>query len=187
MEQHKWILHHSAKNCAALYEAGEKLVATATAEKRDFNDAEMADFDKQITRATKSKAYSTNILNLPNSLSAEKENIQEPTEPEGREEQEAIEIRVGHTYGKKSKISREEFAKGLNHWTRTGEIFRAFATITGSTQSGILMPTDVLPPITPAALNVFREALSATGWTLGRPHRPAISTCRSSPAPQGQQ
>ena len=148
---------------ASLHDAGEKLVNLAATEKRDFSEAEKADFDKQIARANEVK----NLLDRQSQLAAfafsSNQNIELPTEPAGREEQEALESRVGKTFDRKNKISRDEYCKHLNHWVRTGDISRQFATITGSTQSGILMPVDVMPPITPAALNVFREALSAYG------------------------
>jgi HK97 family phage major capsid protein len=60
------------------------------------------------------------------------------------------------------------YARELNNYARTGELgrkARQFATITTTTGSGILLPRQIMPPITPIAANAFRAAHVANGVT----------------------
>jgi HK97 family phage major capsid protein len=149
---------------AALHTSAETLVSKAADEKRDFTDAEKADSDKQFARMTEIKSVLDRSAKLAEfSFSQKADNVELPSEPAGKAERDAIEIRVGTTFDRKSPVDRKAYNSALNRWMNTGDMDRRFATITGATASAILMPVDVAPPVTPMALNVFREALAAYG------------------------
>lgn len=148
---------------SALHAAGEKLVEKAASEKRDFTVEEKAESDKQFARMTEIKSVLDRQAKLAEyAFSQKAENVELPSEPEGRKEAEAVEITVRDRFDAKN-FDRKQFAKSVADWFRTGNMDRRFATITGATQNGILMPVDVMAPVTPSALNVFREALAAYG------------------------
>lgn len=143
---------------ATLHKSGEELVAKVATEERDFTVEEKAESDKQFARMAEIKSVLDKQAKLAEYAFAAKSNVELPTEPS----KEPVEIRVSDRFDAK-KLDRKEFAKHVNEWIRSGNLDNRFATITGSTQSGVLMPTDVMAPIAPQAPNVFREALAAYG------------------------
>ncbi len=61
------------------------------------------------------------------------------------------------------KFDRAKFSKAFAGWAHEGSIATEFATITTATQSGILLPVEVSAPITPQAINTFRQAYGLWG------------------------
>ena len=145
-----------------LLKTGTDLVNLAATEKREFSDVEKTTFDTNAKRMDELKA-SIDRLNKLAEHQYSAGTAELPAEPAGADEKRRIEIKVGETFDRKRPEHRAEFNKAVNSWILTGRMDRRFATITGATDNGILMPTDVAAPITPMALNVFREALQAYG------------------------
>ena len=152
---------------ATLTTAEETLLAKLETEKRDYTPEEKTASDANFARIATIKTQMDRAKTLAaDAFHAKASNIELPSEPEGRAEKEAVEIKVRdrfESFANGSKITRSEFSKHVNEWLRTGNIDRRFATITGSTQSGILMPIDVIQPLAPSAPNVFRDAAAAAG------------------------
>lgn len=143
-----------------LRDAAAAMLATAEAEGRDLNESEQAENDKQFKRMETIR----NLLDRQSKLAGDAfsgnlPTVQKPAVPGNKSpEQAAVEIVVGET-----KFSKAEVKKAINNWARTGELDRRFATITTATNSALLLPVDVAPPIVPSAMNTFREALSVYG------------------------
>jgi HK97 family phage major capsid protein len=148
---------------AVLNAQAETLLAKAVSEKRDLTSDENAEKDKTFARMSEIKNVLENSAKLAEYAFASKQNVELPSEPAGREEKEAVEIKVGKTYDRRPVSDRKEFGRAVTAWMRTGEMERRFSTITGSTQSAIMMPSDVAGPLVPSAMNVFREALEVSG------------------------
>jgi HK97 family phage major capsid protein len=89
--------------------------------------------------------------------------------------------------------SREGYAKAVSEWVRTGEVPEAYATITTTTGSGILLPKIVSAPIFPIKTNVYRRALSALGQspesygTTATVASPVITPAAGGAITEGQQ
>lgn len=144
---------------AELRAAAESLIKKAETEGRDLTDAEKTENDKQFARMKEIRSLIDRQAQLASdAFSANLPTVQTPVIPGNKPAAEQVEIIVGPT-----KFNRKEFKQALNDWCRTGELPRKFATITTATNSSILLPVDVAPPIVPSAMNAFREALSVYG------------------------
>lgn len=148
---------------AALHSAGESLVAKVSSEKRDFTAEEKVESDKQFARMTEIKSVLDKQAKLAEFAFNEKsDRIELPSEPAGRKERDSVEIKITDRFDSKN-IDRQEFNQSFKNWALTGTMDRRFATITTSTQSGVFLPKGVLQPLTPTAINAFREGYAAWG------------------------
>jgi HK97 family phage major capsid protein len=155
---------------ATLHTAGETLIKTAADAKRDFTADEKTTSDAQFSRMAEIKSVLDRQAKLAEfAFTAKTDAVELPSAPAGQPDVITVSDRFDATDRTEvaamiAKVGgRKAYAKAVNDWMRTGNVDQRFATITGSTASGILMPTDVMAPITPIALNVFREALQAYG------------------------
>jgi HK97 family phage major capsid protein len=151
---------------AELHAQAEALVALTEKENRDLKDDEQKQFNDAHERMKTIKAIESRKAQLAEVAFAEKKaNVELPTEPEGKAEAAAVEIRVGTTYDAKN-IDKQKFSAAMNRWFLNGYMDdRRYATITTATQSGALLPKEVLTPIIPGNVNVFREAHNVLGLT----------------------
>ena len=152
-----------------LHTSAETLIAKAAEEKRDLTADEITENDKQFARMTTIRATLDRQSKLAEHAFAEKkETVTLSSEPEGK-----ADLKVTDRFNWNDIECRKEFfantrnkqayLKAVSEWGRTGRFDNRFATITGSTDSGILMPVEVVQPIAPSAMNTFREALSVYG------------------------
>jgi len=148
-----------------LHQSAETLIKKVADEKREMSTDEVAENDKQFKRMTEIKSVMDRQAKLAEHAYSEKKaeasisTVELPSEPAGKED---VEIKVRERFDRKN-FDRKEFDSAVNEWFRTGQMAKKFTTITGSTQSGILMPVEVAPPVSPSALNAYREGLTAYG------------------------
>lgn len=147
---------------ATLQTAEESMLAKLESEKRDYTADEKTVSDANFARIAVIKTQLDKQKTLAENAFAKGEKIELPSEPEGRKEKEAVEIKVSDRFDAKT-LSREEFNSSFKAWAQTGNADRRFATITTATQSGVFLPKGVLQPLTPTAPNAFREGYAAWG------------------------
>jgi HK97 family phage major capsid protein len=143
---------------ANLHKSVEQIITVAAADKRDFTADEKEKQEKMFSR----------LQAINEQLSAEKKlaefkfdanDVQKPTQHPG---QNALEQAEQFARGQMAKIDRKEFGKHFTQWSRNGDAGK-FATITGATQSGIMLPIEVVEPLVPTRLNTLREAHQLLG------------------------
>ncbi len=129
-------------------------------EKREYSEVEKTTQDTAFSRLKQineildeqkqlaSFAFSEGKVELPVATTGKKE---------FQETQTDIRVMDG------SKLDKVEFSKAVSHWGLTGEMDRKFATITTATNSGILLPKQVIEPITPSTANAYRDGHTVYG------------------------
>lgn len=139
----------------------EALFTKRTTDNREYTAEEKTEQEKRFARMEAIKTLIDEDAKFA-ALALADGKVELTKEPEGKEEFDAhvksIQIMD------KGKVDKAEFNKAISRWAATGEMERKFATITTATQSGILMPTDILQPIAPSYSNSFRDAINIVGY-----------------------
>jgi len=150
-----------AEEATRLQNEAQALFTKAKDEKRAFSDDEQKSQDARLIRLTAIKdlldqqakfakiAFDAAAADDENDTGAGK--VRLPTDPPGKEASDQF------TAGGK-KLNRDEFSAALTRWGNTGVMESKFATITTATNSSVLLPKQVAPPILPNSSNAFREA-----------------------------
>jgi HK97 family phage major capsid protein len=154
-------------------EAQGVLDAAATANRALTADEETANATRFSRMETIKKTLDAKLKFARMALDGDAGNVgraQVGSEPPGRAAADAAEGRTGYSAGAGAtagtaaqQAEREEFGRAATKWAVTGEMPRKFATITTSSNSGILLPRSIGVPITPNSSNAFREAHALFG------------------------
>jgi HK97 family phage major capsid protein len=176
----------------------EALVKKAADEKRDPTADEQKVLDANFAALDRLKKTEERFTKLASTAFASKE----PTvdsgsvipgkeqadmlEPKGADVQVYSDIRVFENAYEKDKVVRARFNQYANEWLKTGRVGREFATITTTTDSGIMLPVSVAAPAVPTAPNTFRQALQVWGMSaLQTPTTEQINLPVATPAAGG--
>ena len=141
------------------------LIDKAATEKRDFSAEEKTESDARIGRMKTIKTTFEKQKELAGLAFGDPEspNVERPSTPSDKGDANRPEIQVRDLFDDKKRVRRDAFGKAMKGWAEHGTVPKQFATITTTTQSGILLPTEVDQPIVPQAPNTIRAALAAFG------------------------
>ena len=144
------------------------LLTTLNTQKRDFTKDEQATYEKNIARMQEITGLlqkHKQVAELAFAMNGS--NVQQFQLPPGEEgdtpEERQLLARFSQVNAAAKKVKRAEFIGALNAWACTGRMINRFATITSTTDNGIMMPIEVDEPIIPSAPNTIREALGIYG------------------------
>lgn len=149
-----------AEEATRLQNEAQALFTKAKDEKRSFTDDEQKAQDGRFNRLTAIKDLLDQQAKFAkiafDAATADDDDkgagkVRLPTDPPGKEAADQF------TAGGK-KLNRDEFSAALTRWGTTGVMESKFATITTATNSNVLLPKQVAPPILPNSSNAFREA-----------------------------
>ena len=152
-----------------LHTEATAIVSAAAEAQRALTPEEITAQDRRFSRLDQIKVLLEQDTKLAN-LAFHKNAVIRVIDPPGRIESDDAAAVAGMLQRFRAKRvtedDRQEFGRAFNEWARTGQLPQKFATITTSTQSGAFLPRMVAPPLTPTAMNAFREAFLAYGFPV---------------------
>lgn len=146
-----------------LHGEAKAVIDAAAAEKRDLKPEERTANEQRFARLTAIKGVMDDDAKFAAlAIAGEPEptgKVQLPGEPPG-----AADGRTEFSGDSDAaKSNRMEIGRAFTRWALSGEMDRKFATITTATNSGILLPKTIAPPLALGSSNAFREAHDILG------------------------